>query len=158
MRTFQLTYSVPGTCDCCSAPLPVPAGGASPGTYSIELPEGAARTEVRIADAVTVALGQGKLEVRLRQKKGSSRQWSLKPLFNPGAFVARGSETVHEDGEPEHYFYVFRFDLPEYRPHFSTWWAELTFIETPWGERPLGGSLAQAHNSASLKVRLTRLD
>jgi len=157
MRTFSITYSVPGTCDCCGAALAVAPGGASAGAYKIELPEGDTPTEVKISEAASVTLSKGKLVVRLRQARGSNRQWAVKPLYNPGAFAKERSRSEHPQGDGDFYFYVFEFELPDYQPNFSTWWAELTFMETPWGARALGGSLAEAHNAATLKVRLLNL-
>ncbi|HEY9868579.1 MAG TPA: hypothetical protein V6D08_05395 [Candidatus Obscuribacterales bacterium] len=158
MRTFSITYSVPGSCDCCGAALPVPPGGASPGTYTLELPEGETPTEVRIADALRVRLGGRRLEVSLRQRRGSNRQWSLKPLYNSDAFARPCVATSHPQDDPDYYWYVFSFELPEFEPAFATWWAQLDFVESPWGARPEGGHISRSHNAATVAVRLTRLE
>lgn len=158
MRTFAVTYTLPGTCDCCGAALPVAPGGASPGDYSLELPEGANPTEVRVADSLRVTLGGGRLEVRLRQRRGSNREWAVKPLYNSDAFTSRRAGTEFGDNGSDFYWYLFSFQLPEYKPDFSTWWAQLEFAEVPFGTRAPGGHLPRCHNSATLRVRLTRLD
>lgn len=157
MRTFSITYSVPSSCDCCGAALPVPAGGASPGTYTLELPEGETPTEVRIAESLRVRLGGRRLEVSLRQRRGSNRQWSLKPLYNSDAFARPRLTTEFPDGQSDFYWNVFSFELPEFKPAYATWWAQLDFVESPWVARAQGGHISRCHNSATVAVRLTRL-
>lgn len=158
MRTFSIEYSVPGTCDCCNAALAIPQGGASPGTYKLEMPEGNAPTNVQFSEAASLTLGGGTLTVRLRQRRGSNRQWSLKPLYNRGAFARPRLDKEFPEQKGEFYFYIFSFDLPEFQPVIKTWWAELQFVEVAWGTRPEEVNRKLSHNSASLKVRLTRLD
>jgi hypothetical protein len=158
MRTFSITYSVPGSCDCCGAALPVLPGGASPGTYTLELPEGQTPTEVRIAEALRVTLGGRQLEVRLRQRRLSNRQWSLKRLYNSDAFGRPRLATAHPQDDPDHYWYVFSFELPEFKPALATWWAQLEFVESIWGARLTGSHISRCHNPATLVVRLTRLE
>jgi len=158
MRTFMIRYSIPGSCDCCGAALSVPYGGANPGEYSLELPEGLVATAVRIADALQVTLGAGRLEVRLRQRRGSNRQWAVNPLYNTEAFAEEQSRTEFSDGDSDFYWHVFSFALPVFRPAFSTWWAELEFVEAPFDARPQGGHQPRCHNSALLKVRLSKLE
>jgi hypothetical protein len=156
MRSFSVTYSVPGTCDCCGAALNVAPGAASPGLYSLELPEGAVPTEIRISEAMRVTIGGGKVEVRLRQQRGSNKQWSLQSHYNTSAFGHAKSRIEYTEGD--FYFYVFNFELPEFKPTFSTWWAELKFVETPYGARANSGHAGEAHNAPKLSVRLTKLD
>ena len=158
MRTFSITYSVPATCDCCGAALPVPAGGVSPGTYELTMPEGKAPTDVRFGEVMKVTLSAGKLEVRLRQTRGSCKQWSVKPLYNSGVFAKERSTTDCPAGVPDFYWQIFTFDLLDYKPDFTTWWAELQFVEVPFGTRAQGGNLSTAHNTAGLKVRILTLD
>jgi hypothetical protein len=78
--------------------------------------------------------------------------------YNSSAFARARSTTEFPEGEADHYWYVFTCELPEYKPEFATWWAEVKFVETPFGARANGGHLTQAHNSPSLSVRLTKLE
>jgi hypothetical protein len=157
MRTFSVTYSVPGNCDCCGAALNVAPKAASPGLYTLELPEGTAPTEIRISDSMQVTIGGGKLQVRLRQTKGSNKQWDLKRHYNTSAFGHAKTSTEYPADAPDFYWYVFNFELPEFRPAFSTWWAELQFSEVPYRGLANSGN-SEAHNSPKLSVRLTKLE
>ncbi len=157
MRRFCITYAVPERCACCQSPLPVPPGGASPGIYSLKIPEGANTTKLRIAEVMEVSLGGGRLEVRLRQQRGSNREWCLIPLHDQEAFQLAGSTVDFVPGCTDYHWYKFAFVLLEFKPTIDTWWAELEFVEAPAGQRQQYSRPLPAPNTSSLKVRLLAL-
>jgi len=156
MRSFTLTLSLPQTCDCCGQALPTPAEGPTLATYTVELSEGPVPTEISIGNAAKVTLGGGRLEVKLRQRRGSNRGWGLRPFFNTDAFGREKHEFVR-DGNDEFGWYVFRFDLPQFKPWYSTWWAQLEFVEVVPFSRDFNNRPKESHNAAVLKVKMNTL-
>lgn len=156
MRKFSINLKVPASCDCCGTALPAHESNlARGGEYSLQVPEGGVPTDISIGDGVLIVLGGGKLEVHLRQLRGNQRGWKLKPMYNNDAF-GHGRRTSNTgDGST---WYSFSFQLPAFKPWYSTWWAQLHFVETAAFTKDHNGAEQDAHSAATLSVKLETLE
>jgi hypothetical protein len=159
MRKFSVTLEVPQACDCCGALLPEHPAGLSRGSYRLELPEGNYPTTCSLGDGVRITLARGRLRVELRQRRGDNRAWDLLPRYNPDAFARLQTDWRRETTEEGDWgWYCFTVDLPEFKPWYATWWAELRFVEVLPFKKDHMGRAIEAHNSARLNVKLETLE
>lgn len=156
MRKFSASLAIPTQCDCCGSALASLDGGISRGAFRLEFAEPA---EFSLGRFVSVTTGGGKLRVSLRQKHGSNRAWSLRPLWNTSCFGSRVKTDVEVAAGGTDALYHFDFDLAaDFHPSFSTWWAELVFIESVPGKQGFNGGPVEAHNGATFRLKLDTLD
>jgi hypothetical protein len=159
MRKFSVTLDLPAQCECCGTQLPAADHEQTRGIYRVELPEGEIPTRVAVGNAVRVTLARGVLLIELRQSDSSKGTWALEPMYNTEAFgkVRRDLHDEHGDGKADSWI-RFSSTLPQFKPWYSTWHAELKFVEalplTVFGRRPL----VSAPNAATLRVKLETLD
>jgi hypothetical protein len=149
MRKFKMVLQTPEKCDCCGAALLALPTRTERGSYELTLPEGQEPTEIRLGWGIRLVLGGGRLIVEL-ESNGPSRAWELRPLFNDEAF-----------GQPKRYrsgnWYSYIFTLPEFKPSYSTWWAELKFTEVDPFKRAADGSHVSAPHAATMSIKLETL-
>ena len=157
MRKFTVTLSFPGNCDCCGQPLPAHEADVARSAYRLELPEGHEPATCLIGNAARISLKRGELVVALRRLSGADRAWELGRHYNPDAFHLRNAKLPHEAWERDGEWQIFCFDLPEFNPTFSTWWAELKFEEVQPFKRDAHGHCLPAHNPGKLSVKLETL-
>lgn len=157
MRKFTASLAIPTECDCCGSALGSLDAGISRGEFRLEFTEPA---EFSLGRFVSVTLGGGKLRVSLRQKRGSNRAWALRPLWNSSCFGSRVKTDVEVAGTGNNdVLYHFDFALAaDFHPSYSTWWAELVFIESMPGKQGFNGGPVEAHNGASFRLKLETLD
>jgi hypothetical protein len=155
MRQFTATLDIPTLCDCCDSPLKPLGAGISRGKFRLEFSEPA---QFSLGEFVKLTIGGGKLHVALRQNRGSKSGWALKPHYNTGAFARMKRDVQVDANQPEVVWYNFSFELPEFRPGFATWWAELVFFEDVPFKQGFNGGPVEAHNAASFRVKLETLD
>ena len=157
MRTFAISYQSSHSCDCCGAALKSAEGGPALGSYTLELPEGDTPTEIRIGNSLKITLGGKKLQIELRQRRGSNRGWAVMPMYNNNVFAKKTSGWFFDQQNSDFGWYTFNFELLEYKPQFDTWWAQLDLQEVvPFSKTPTGHH-ERCHNAATLTLRLLRL-
>ncbi|MBI4534041.1 MAG: hypothetical protein HY711_08830 [Candidatus Melainabacteria bacterium] len=158
MRMFAISYQSSHSCDCCGAPLKSPEGGPALGSYTLEIPEGDSPTEICIGNSLKITLGGKKLQIELRQRRGSNRGWAVMPMYNSGVFAKETSGWSLDSRDSNFGWYTFNFELPEYKPSFDTWWAQLDLVEVvPFSKSQTTGHHKRCHNAATLTLRLLRL-
>jgi hypothetical protein len=160
MRKFSVTLQLPSNCQSCGVPLAQGDDRQSPGTYSIELPEGDVPTQCSIGNAVRVTLSKTELVVELRHSRSRPGNWALLRHINSDAF-GRVRRTARDEvfGGETSYWHMFTVPLRGgFRPWYKTWCAELKFLEVePTTYNALGGKTA-AQNAARLVVKLETLE
>lgn len=157
MRQFSATLETATQCECCGNALGSLEAGISRGKFRLEFAEGA---EFSLGAFVRVTTGGGKLHVALRQNRGSSRGWALRPHYNSSCFGTRvKTDTVVEADKPNEVWYTFDFDLAaDFHPTYKTWWAELVFVEVVPFKRGFNGGPVESHNAATFRLKLETLD
>jgi hypothetical protein len=156
MRKFSASLDIPTQCDCCGSALASLDAGISRGSFRLEFSEPA---EFTLGKFVSVTIGGGKLRVTLLQKRGSNRAWALRPMWNTSCFGSRVKKDSVVDAGSNDVLYQFDFELAaDFHPSFSTWWAELVFIESMPGKKGFNGGPVEAHNGATFKLKLETLD
>src|SRR6185437_4449588 len=139
MRKFSMTLDLPRQCECCGAQLQSADHQQSRGSYRVELPEGEIPTQVALGNAVRVTLARGVLSIALRQSASSKGTWALEPMYNTEAFGKALREKLSDErrdraddelcDRPDDDWLRFSFTLPQFKPWYSTWYAELKFVE-----------------------------
>lgn len=155
MRQFSATLEVPGSCDCCGNALAPLDTGMSRGKFRLEFTE---PSEFTLGQGTKVTIGGGKLCVSLRQPRGVNRAWGLRRMYNTSAFARCKSDFIRDETQPDFGWYTFTFELPEFKPTYSTWWAELQFVEIVPFKQGFNGGPVECHNAASLRLKMETLD
>jgi hypothetical protein len=158
MRKFSVNVTVPSNCGCCGALLQPNGINVSPGQYRMELPEGELPTSVEVAGLARVTLSRGLLRVELRQRPNTDGAWALMSHYNPDAFgrVVESDVDV-ETASGKQFWLVYESKLPEFKPWYATWHAELVFVEIdPVTRHALHGK-TPVKNAARVSVRLESL-
>lgn len=155
MRRFSITLDLPNTCECCGGPLPEHENKVSAGKYRVDLFEGDVPTKVQLGDGFRVTLSRGKLVVEIRQQPSGQRAWDLASHYNPDAFKLKKHEKVDD---ADWYWHAFTFELPEFKPWYSTWFAELRFVEVQPFKLDARNCRPDAPNSGRLAVKLETLE
>jgi hypothetical protein len=156
MRKFSVSLDSPTSCQCCGNALASEGFGISRGQFRLEFTEGA---DFALGEGIKVNFKDGKLHVALRHTRGMGargRSWGLRKHYNTGAF-ARAKQDWVQDANPDFGWYQFSFELPEFKPTFSTWWAELVFVEIENGKKGFNGDVVESHNAATVRVKLETL-
>lgn len=171
MRQFTISFSAPAKCDCCGkaikpfvsrrrtlvGPNRRSATKVAPGKWQVA--EGETAVEYRLGDAFKLILGGKQLRVEIRQPRGNRRGWDVQRLYNTDAFGRVKKEFKRDTEDGDFGWYTFTFTLPEeFKPWYSTWWAQLEFTEViPYTHTPQG-SAVEAHNSTKFTVKLETLE
>lgn len=155
MRQFSAVLESPRSCACCGSALGASDLGISRGKFRLEFTEGATFT---LGAGIQVTSDGGKLVVRLRHKRGSGRGWGVRRNYNSAAFARGKHEWQADEKDPSYGWYHFTFDLPEFKPTYSTWWAELIFVEIEPFKQGFNGGPVEAHSAATLRLKLETLE
>lgn len=156
MRKFSAVLETPRTCSCCGSLLGSPEGlGISRGKFRLEFDEGAVFT---LGHGIAVSTSGGKLVVKIRHKRGVDKSWGLRRHYNTGAFARAKSDWSRDTSDPDYGWYEFSFELPEFKPTYSTWWAQLQFVEVESGKTGFNGGPVEAHNAAVFSIKLETLE
>lgn len=155
MRQFSAVLESPAACDCCGNALAPTGTGMSRGKFRLELSEPA---QFSLGEAVRVTVGGGKLEVSLRHTRGSGRGWGLRRHYNSSCFARMKQSWENDENQPDFGWYKFCFDLPEFKPTYSTWWAELIFVEIEPFKRGFNDGLVECHNATTFRLKLETLE